>query len=58
MLALPPTPILVVPLQNSPGFDVELDDAVRPGAQPLTAGLRPGMAPIAIDLVVLQRGRR
>ena len=56
MLALPPTPIPVVPLQNGPGFDVELDDAVRPGAEPLAAGLRPGMPPIAIDFVVLQRG--
>ena len=54
MVAFPSPPVPVVALQDDPGLDVELRDPVRPGAEPLAAGLRPGMAPVAVDLVRLQ----
>ena len=56
MVALPSSPVPGVPLQHDPCFDVELGDPIRARAQSLAAGLRPGVAPIAVDLMLLQRG--
>ena len=53
VVAFPAAPVVVVALQDQLLLRLELDDAVGPGPQPFFVELRPGVALVALGLVLL-----
>ena len=56
VISSPAAPVPIMALQDDAGFHIERGDPVGSGAQPLAVRLRPGVAPVAIDRMRLQRG--